>query len=140
MGEADPGAEHVVLAALGLPDGTAAAALAEHGVDAEGVRTAIEAVHAEALAGLGVPSPALAAASVPTGRGLYRSKGSTRDLLAATAGARKRLGSPRFASAHVLVGACEFEQGTLASALARLGLTRAALRSTAERHLAARSR
>jgi ATP-dependent Clp protease ATP-binding subunit ClpA len=137
MGEPEPGAEHVVLAALGLPDGTAAAALAEHGVDAAGLRAAIEAVHTSALAGLAVPPPSASAGSVPTGRGLYRSKGSTRDLLDATAQARRRLRSPRFVSAHVLVGACEFEQGTLASALAQLGVTRDALRSTAQRHLPA---
>lgn len=57
MGEVDPGAEHVVKAALALPDRTAADALAELGVDAAQLRAAIEQVHAEALAAVGIPEP-----------------------------------------------------------------------------------
>ena len=122
MGEADPGAEHVVLAALALPDRTAANALAELGADASQLRAAIVQVHAEALAALGISEPPQATSrSAPANRGVYRSKGSTQDLLIATAKARKALGAKRFASAHVLIGATTLEHGTLPMALRRLG-------------------
>lgn len=133
MGEAEPGAEHVAVAALTMPDRTAADTLAELGADAAQLREAIEQVHAEALAGVGInhgqpPTP------IPTSRGIYRAKGSTRDLLTATAAARKALRDRHFTSAHVLIGACELQRGTLPQALQRLGLDLDALRAAAERH------
>ncbi len=135
MGEADPGAEHVVLAALSLPDHTAADALAELGVDAARLREAIDQVHAEALTTVGISeSPTPIPLPTPTNRGVYRSKGSTRDLLTATAEARKALRAKRFTSAHVLIGASALEHGTLPKALHRLGIDAATLRTTAEHH------
>ena len=135
MGEPDPGAEHVVLAALALPDHTAADALAELGVDAARLRAAIERVHTDALATLGIAQPP-SPSPIPTStdRGVYRSKGSTRDLLTATAKAKKDLRAPRFTSAHVLMGASTLEHGTLPEALHHLGIDAATLRTTAQRH------
>jgi ATP-dependent Clp protease ATP-binding subunit ClpA len=135
MGEPDPGAEHVVLAALALPDRTAADALAELGVDAARLRAAIEQVHAEALAALGITEPpAPAPIPTPTNQGVYRSKGSTRDLLTATAEAKKALRAKRLTSAHVLIGASTLEHGTLPKALQHLGIDAATLRTTAQHH------
>lgn len=133
VGEAEPGAEHVVLAALAMPDRTAADTLAELGVDAAQLREAIEQVHVEALSGVGI-NHGQAATPVPAGRGIYRAKGSTRDLLTATAAARRALGDRHFTSAHVLIGACELPHGTLPRALQRLGLNRDALGTAAQRH------
>jgi ATP-dependent Clp protease ATP-binding subunit ClpA len=135
MGEPDPGAEHVVLAALALPDHTAGDALAELGVDAARLRAAIEQVHADALAALGLAEPpAPTPIPTPTNRGVYRSKGSTRDLLTATAEARRTLHARRFTSAHILIGASALEHGTLPKALHELGIDAATLRRTALRH------
>lgn len=135
MGELDPGAEHVVLAALGLPDGTAADVLAELGLDATGLRAAIEQVHADALAAVGISEPPTPSPPAgPTNRGVYRSKGSTRDLLTATADAKKALRTKRLTSAHVLIGASTLEHGTLPAALQHLGIEAATLRTTAQRH------
>ncbi len=135
MGEADPGAEHVVLAALGLPDQTAAEALAELGVDAARLRQAIEQVHAEALAAVGIAEPPTPTPlPTPSKRGVYRAKGSTRDLLTATAEARKALRATRFTSAHVLIGASTLEHGTLPAALRRVGIDSATLHTTAVHH------
>jgi ATP-dependent Clp protease ATP-binding subunit ClpA len=135
MGEPEPGAEHVVLAALGLPDRTAADTLAGLGVDVARLRQAIEQVHAEALAAVGITEPPLSTPiATPPNRGIYRSKGSTRDLLTATADARKEMHSQRFTSAHVLIGASTLEHGTLAKALHHLGIDAATLRTTAQQH------
>src|SRR5918998_924166 len=57
-GEAQPGAEHLLLAAIELPDGTARAAFAAAGADADALRPAIAAVHAGALRAVGVEPPA----------------------------------------------------------------------------------
>lgn len=138
MGEPDPGAEHVVLAALALPDHTAADALAELGVDAARLREAIEQVHAEALATLGIAEPPPPTPiRTPTNAGVYRSKGSTRDLLTATAEAKRNMRARRFISAHVLIGASTLEHGTLPKALHHLGIDGATLRSTAHKHASA---
>ncbi len=135
MGETEPGAEHVVLAALAMPDGTAAGAMAELGVDAARLRQAVDDVHAEALSVVGIADPPTPTPiQTPTGRGVYRSKGSTRDLLTATAEARKALRTKRFTSAHVLMGASTMAHGTLSQALARLDVDPETLRSTAERY------
>jgi ATP-dependent Clp protease ATP-binding subunit ClpA len=135
MGEVEPGAEHVVLAALGLPDGSAREAVAELGADAASLRRAISEVHVQALGVLGIDQvPAALPTPRPTGRGLYRAKGSTRDLLKATAEAKRALGARQFVTAHVLVGAATLERGTLPMALARLGIEPAELRACAVRH------
>lgn len=133
MGEAEPGAEHVVLAALALQDHTAADALADLGVGAAELRRAIEEVHAEALAAVGISDPPTPTPiPTPTNRGVYRSKGSTRELLTATLEARKRLQARRFTSAHVLIGASTLEHGTLAKALRHLGIDAPTLRTAAQ--------
>jgi ATP-dependent Clp protease ATP-binding subunit ClpA len=54
VGEEVPGPEHLLLAATTLPDGTASQALQRVGVSAAGLRTAINEVHAQALAGAGI--------------------------------------------------------------------------------------
>ncbi len=53
MGEAEPGAEHLLLAALELPDGTARRAFERLDVDPTRLRSAIVDQQAEALVGAG---------------------------------------------------------------------------------------
>jgi hypothetical protein len=61
-------------------------------------------------------------------------EGLHRDLLTATAEARKALLATRFTSAHVLRGASALEHGTLPEALHRFGIDAAALRAAVQRH------
>lgn len=49
MGESEPGAEHLILAALDLPDGSAARAFERVGADPLGFREAVAAQHEQAL-------------------------------------------------------------------------------------------
>ncbi|WP_019875347.1 Clp protease N-terminal domain-containing protein [Sporichthya polymorpha] len=125
-----PGAEHLVLAALDLPDGRAAAALRAVGVSAEDLRGAIRAEHAEAVAGVGldVDENAIDAALPPPGspRGPYRSAGSLQTVFQRAVALAKADRSP-LCSGFVLRAALEGERGTLAGALERLGVDRAAL-------------
>ncbi|MBJ7457247.1 MAG: peptidase, partial [Thermoleophilia bacterium] len=56
-GEELPGAEHLLLAALDLEDGTARRAFTAVGADAAGLRDAIAGQHADALRAIGIDPP-----------------------------------------------------------------------------------
>jgi ATP-dependent Clp protease ATP-binding subunit ClpA len=115
-----PGAEHLLLAALDLPDGIAPAALAEAGIDRQQLHDAIRAQHTAALRGVGVavddaaidrliPPPVAPA-------GVYRSQGSMQDLFQRSAALAKAAGRPLL-SGDVLLAALDAEQGTVARTL-----------------------
>ena len=127
MGEPEPGAEHVLISAALLPDGTAARALASLGLDADSLRAAVQGVHSDALGGISITVPV-----TPRTRGVMRSQDSVRELLRATARERSAHASKRFVSAHVLLGVTELEGGTALLALERLDVTPARLRAAAE--------
>lgn len=128
-----PGAEHLVLAAIQLPDGTASAAFTECGLDAAAFEGALGKVHADALSAIGI-QPADYTDSeqtVPT-VGVYDSDDSMQELFqAATKSARAR--KAPLVGADVIVAACALENGTVANALSELGANREALRAAAER-------
>lgn len=140
-GEPQPGAEHLLLAALALPDGTAQAAFAAVGVDPDAVRAAIAGVHADALRAVGVEPPAedaLDAAIAPgSARGAYRSRASARTAFTA-ASDLARSGDGPLSGAHVVAAVADLEHGTAPRALAALGVDRAAL-AAAARDLATRT-
>lgn len=127
-----PGAEHLLLAALELDDGVARAALAAAGIAPADLRTAIVAVHAEALESVNVAADddAIGAALPPprVARGAYQSEGSLQTLFQAAVRSAKAEGR-ELCSGDILMAAVEAERGTPARALARLGLDRAALAS-----------
>jgi len=54
VGEPRPGVEHLVLAALGLPDGSGRRAFARVGTDSDAFRTAVAAQHHDALRAVGI--------------------------------------------------------------------------------------
>ncbi|WP_374582681.1 Clp protease N-terminal domain-containing protein [Pseudoduganella sp.] len=137
-GQQQPGAEHFVLAALELPDGSAAAALRRLQAEPSAFRAAVEQQYADALAGLGVagaslPPPAPVAAS----DGLYRAGASGQALLQALA-ALDKAGRPLL-GAHVLLAASAAQQGVTARALRAMGLTPAQLAQAAQQEAAARA-
>lgn len=136
MGEEEPGAEHLLLAAVDLPDGSAARALARVGVDRDGLADAIVGTHADALvsAGIGRAEAARLSESTPLGSppsGPYRSRPSAQEAFRA-AGDLARSSKERLAGAHVVAAVADMEHGTLARALDRLGVDRAALRTAAD--------
>jgi hypothetical protein len=69
------------------------------------------------------------------GSGVYRSNPSAQELFQA-AGAAARGARQRLAGAHVVLAAADLEHGTLARALGRLEVDRAALRAAAASELA----
>lgn len=125
-----PGAEHLVLAACDLPDGTAARALAAVGTTPDALAAAIRAVHAEALEAvrLHVDEQGLDAA-LPDGRaprGAYHSEVPLQEVFGR---ARELVAEERshLSGAWLLVAAAERHRGTLAQALRRLDVDRAEL-------------
>lgn len=131
LGDPEPGAEHLLLAALLVDDPTARQAL---DVDAAAVRDAIGAVHAEALAAVSITVDEQAQ-PVPPARGVYRSEVSAQEVFQRARRLARR--SPTgVRSAHVLLAVAEREHGTAARVLQRLGLERASVIDAAHRTLA----
>ncbi len=131
LGDPEPGAEHLLLAALTLTDDSARNAL---GVEVTVVRDALRSVHATALAAASVADTSTAS-PLPPARGVYRSGVSTRDVFrrAKTLARRSPTG---LRAAHVLVAVAEREHGTAARVLERLGRSGAQVIADAQRELA----
>ena len=131
-GESLPGAEHLLLAALALPEGSARRAFERVGADPDRLADAIAAQHADALRAIGIQAPedsALDAApgDAATAPGVYRSNASARSAFqAASALAQSKPSSP-LAGAHVVAAVAEMEHGTVVRALRVMGVDRAAL-------------
>jgi ATP-dependent Clp protease ATP-binding subunit ClpA len=142
LGEAEPSAEHLLLSAAGLPDGTAERALAAVGVAAVELRAALIAEQAEGLAAAGIPRAEAERLAVPEPLGdagrpfLYGAGPSARDLFRA-AGDRARAARQRLVGAHVVAAAADLERGTLARTFDRLGVDRRRLREAAAAELRA---
>lgn len=141
MGEEQPGAEHLLLAALDLPDGSARRAFARLGVDPDRLEAALANQDVEVLVAIGVdprhaerlrqPAPL----APPTGSGVYRSTASAQEAFQA-AGALARSQKAPFVGAHVVAAAAGMEHGTVPRLLAAIGVERSALAAAARDELA----
>jgi ATP-dependent Clp protease ATP-binding subunit ClpA len=132
-GQREPGAEHFVLAALELPDGTARRAFARTGVDPAGFRDAIEQQHREALQNVGIePGVGFNSASpVQATTGTYQATASAQALMQMMAETQRGWSEPLL-GAHVLAAAAKPTYGTVSRALRSMGLEPAAIRDAAE--------
>ncbi|HET8776141.1 MAG TPA: Clp protease N-terminal domain-containing protein [Candidatus Limnocylindria bacterium] len=143
MGEEEPAAEHLLLAAVGLPDGTAARALASLGLDADAIRKALRDEQADALVAAGVARETAEAMAEPTPLGasgaplLYGAGPSAREVFQ-DAGRLARSSKQRLAGAHVVAAVARLERGTLPRVLDRLGADRTRLADAARAELAVR--
>ena len=143
MGEEEPGAEHLLLSAIGLPDGSAGRALGAIGVDADRIRAALREEQADALVAAGVPRETAEAMAEPAPLGpagaplLYGAGPSAREVFQ-EAGRLARSSKQRFAGAHVVAAVAGLERGTLPRVLHRLGVQRQQLTDAARAQLAAR--
>ncbi len=138
MGDAEPAAEHLLLAALDLPDGTATRVLATFGVDRERLRGAIIEYHAAALAQVGIDGATLGTPQPiepANGSGVYRSAASAREAFGtmATMARRDRV----LLGAHVTAAVAEMEHGTAAGVLSLLRIDRPVLAAASRAEIAA---
>ena len=136
-GESLPGAEHLLLSALALPDGSGRRAFERVGADPDQFRTAIAAQHADALRAIGIEPPddaALDAAigsDTPSPTGAFRSNASARSAFQAASKMARSDGSSRLIGAHVVAAVAQLEHGTAPRALTAMGIDRAALAAAA---------
>ncbi|WP_428699738.1 Clp protease N-terminal domain-containing protein [Stappia sp.] len=131
----EPGAEHFMLAALDLPDGTARAAFAQVGANASSFGDAIAHQYDEALRHIGIEPP-----TVPrhgprgdagsAGGGLYHTSASGGQVMRALTAGRKD--HVPLVGAHVVAVVADMEQGVAARALEAMGVDRGALKRAAE--------
>jgi ATP-dependent Clp protease ATP-binding subunit ClpA len=143
MGQEEPGAEHLLLSAMSLPDGSASRALGSLGVDAEGIRAALRDEQADALVAAGMPRERAEALADPMPLGpaaapiLYGAGPSAREVFQ-DAGTLARSSKQRLAGAHVVAAVARLERGTMPRVLERLGVKREQLADAARAELAAR--
>lgn len=118
-GDSEPGAEHLLIAALELEDDSARVGLDR---SADEVRLALKKVHAASLQSVGIAVSTSPTKLSPV-RGLYRSSGSTQDTFR-RAKVLARRSHTGLRTAHVLIAAAEREHGTIPLVLNGLGVDR----------------
>ena len=127
-----PGAEHFVLAAVDLPDGSAARVFAKLGVTASTFREALRVLHREALKAAGVNTEEVARSErdvppLPRPQELYNAAPSGEAVLKGLAALRKRGVSGPLIGAHVLEVVSAMQHGTTAKAFQLLGRDQASV-------------
>lgn len=136
-GESLPGPEHLLLSALGLPDGTARRAFEWLGADPGAFAPAIRRAHADALAAVGVRVADEAALDADVARarspkrGVMRTTAPAQDAFQAAVKHAKSQKS-RLLGAHVVAAVAGQEHGTAVRALRVMGIEPQALREAAE--------
>jgi ATP-dependent Clp protease ATP-binding subunit ClpA len=137
MRDALAGAEHLLLSALDLPDGTARAAFTAVGADPDAYEAAVAAVHSDALRAVGIavgPAPAPApppGPAEPVPEGPMRAAPSQQAAFQQAVRLAKRESPSRLRGAHVVLAVAGAEHGTAVRALAAMGVDRAALAAAA---------
>ena len=136
MGDEQPAAEHLLLAAFDLPDGTADRVMSRFGLGRDRLRAAIIEQHAAALVAAGMRPDVAAKLSdapplePPTGSGIYRSSPSAQEAFQ-RAGAMARSTRRPLVGAHVVAAVADMEHGTVAQLLDRLGIQRSEVAAAA---------
>lgn len=129
-GDEQPGAEHLLLAASMAGDDTARSALARWDAGPDRIRSAIEAVHAQALATVGLPGSSGAPITTPPA-GVYRTDANAQRVFT-RAGELARKRRPKgLRTAHILLAVAELEEGTARRVLRELGISPDALTEAA---------
>lgn len=146
-GQEEPGAEHFVLSALTLPDGTARKAFLRMHADPDNFRAAIAQQYEDALQNLGIALPHDAeipgeATPIPTSKGPYKAQPSAQALMQTlTQGnmvrEQKADSTAPLLSAHVLLAATSAQYGVVARALRVMGIDSASLADAAKAEIAA---
>jgi ATP-dependent Clp protease ATP-binding subunit ClpA len=129
-----PGAEHFLLAALDLKDGTARLAFQRTGADPEGLKPAIEQQYAAALHSIGIHVALAAnrdeASPKRAETGAYQAAPSGQEVMQALADSRQ--GHGPLLGAHIVAIVATMPHGVAARALRGMGVDAARLRAAAQ--------
>jgi ATP-dependent Clp protease ATP-binding subunit ClpA len=136
-GQREPGAEHFVLAALDLPEGSARKTFERVGADPAAFRAAIEQQYAQALAAINVPTGDHAAVPAAQGKGLYRARASGQALLQLLAAWPRENKAEPLSGAHVIGAAAKAAHGVGPRALRAMGIDPDTLLMAARAEIAA---
>jgi ATP-dependent Clp protease ATP-binding subunit ClpA len=128
-----PGAEHFLLAALDLEDGTARRAFQVINADPEGLKPAIERQYSTALLSVGIAvAPAESGDDAAPRRsepGAYQAAPSGQELMLRLAGSRRHA---QLLGAHIVAIVASMPHGVAARALRGMGIDATALQAAAE--------
>lgn len=136
-GQTDPGAEHFMLAALDLPDGTASSAFRRLGADPRQFRDAVAQQYGDALETIGLKAVLPPAEPVPPGTGLYQAKASAQALVKQLSEWPRASSKERLSGAHVIAVAASGKQGVAVRALRTIGVDLEALGKAARAEISA---
>lgn len=133
MGEDKPGAEHFILSALNLDDGTALRAFEKLGIDSKKLQNAIKAQYDDALNAVGVNTEETEIQPEPlqVKKHLHASKPSGQDLMQSLYALKKTDPQRPLQGAHVLIAAASIEHGVVPRAFKILGIDKALLTKAA---------
>jgi ATP-dependent Clp protease ATP-binding subunit ClpA len=140
-GQREPGAEHFLLAALELPDGSARRAFERLRADPTRLREAIEQQYVQALRHVGIDASGLDgcdddAPSFETPR-LYRAAPSGQAIVQGLQALRDQVPHKPLLGAHVVALVADMERGVAARALRVMGVERGSLSAAARAEIAA---
>jgi len=131
-GQKEPGAEHFVLSALALPDGTARKAFLRVHADPDSFRAAIAKQYEDALQNVGIALPRGAeisgeATPIPTSKGPYKTQPSAQALMQTLTREimkkeQKADSTAPLLSAHVLLAATSAQYSVAARAFRAMGI------------------
>jgi len=125
-GEEKPGAEHYVLSALNLDDGSARRVFEAAGIDAQQFREALKQQYVEALSSIGVSSEAIDGTpeSIEPNTKLHNSQPSGQALMKSLYAIKQGDKARPLLGAHVIRVAAEMEYGVVARAFRVMGVNR----------------
>lgn len=135
LGDAEPGAEHMVLAAILMPDGSGARVMSRFGHDLESVRQAIKDQYNDSLADIGI-DPAtlpddLGKGPVEPRSPFYLGQPSMQVVFRKLSEEEGIFGKTPLTGARVLARATEIERGVIARIWMKLGIDPSALKAVA---------
>lgn len=135
LGEEDPGAEHFVLSALKLSDGSAERVFNRVGADSAAYRVAIVKQYNDALESMGINSNVVETVPIETKKRVQRSKPSGQEVMKLLYAAKKSDRDRPILGAHIMGVIATMEHGTAVRAFRVMGIDTRVLAQAAQDEL-----
>lgn len=138
MGEEKPGAEHYLLSALNLPDGTAKKVFERIGATPEAFKLAIQQQYMDALNNIGIESTIMETSPAPvmSSSKIHSSQPSGQAVMKALYELKNHDKDHPLLGAHIINVIANMEHGVAVRAFKKLGLDRGEILSAVEQELA----